>query len=163
MTVKETTVSDEEAQTGEPESEIPPVVVSKEEPTKAPPVAKNESDTTEVELGGVDFQLPEPCYCPITKQIMSDPVVHPNGESYEKEAIMSRQSDNSLMTFYPNRALRAYIDRERERMEEVGSINETIRRVDNSLRNGWDRFVERAALPFGETKPLPDGMSTLVG
>ena len=153
MPIKETTVSDEEAQTREPDSEIPGV---KETITPKDTVLVTKADTPKGDGVG-EAEYPEPCYCPLTKKVMIDPVVAQNGESYEKETIMSRQGDDSLSTFYPNRALKAYIDREKERVEEIGSLSGTIRSIDSNLRNGWDKLVEKTALPFGESRPLPDG------
>lgn len=149
MTIKETQVSDEEAQTGEPEIEVPSI--AKDDLKKAVPMAS----AVLTDMEGIEF--PSAFYCPITKKVMVDPVVHPSGDSYEKEAIMNRQGEDSLSTFYPNRALKAAINHELERSEEEGSMRGTIRTLDNNLRSGWDKLVEAAALPFGESRPLPDG------
>lgn len=151
MTIKKTIVSDEEAQTTEPEVVVPakdPSVVNKP-PAVTPTTTDDDSQEEEV-------KFPASFYCPITKKVMVDPVVHPNGDSYEKEAVMASQNDDSLLTFYPNRALKAYMVCQMERVEEEGSVRGTLRTWDTNIRNGWDKFVEKAALPVGESRPLPD-------
>jgi hypothetical protein len=154
MTIKETSVTDEESQTAEPEIVIPaPNDLRKDAPVVSKPAISNFA-TTNDNLEEVEF--PNAFYCPLTKKVMTDPVVHPDGDSYEREAIVNRQNDDSLLAFYPNRALKAYIEQEMERVEEAGSMRGTIRTWDTSLRNGWDKFVEKAALPLGESRPLPD-------
>jgi len=92
--------------------------------------------------------------------VQEDPVVDPSGDSYERSAVMEREGDSELLTFYPNRALRAFIERELERfqdLDEGGSMRGTLRRLDENLRQGWDKVVEKTGLPLGESKPLPDG------
>lgn len=87
-------------------------------------------------------------------------MVDPAGDSYERSAVMEREGDSELLTFYPNRALRSFIERELERyqdLDEGGSMRGTLRRLDDNLRQGWDKVVEKTGLPIGESKPLPDG------
>ena len=104
-----------------------------------------------------EASFPNAFYCPITKKIMEDPVVHPNGDSYEKTAAMESNKTMGLATLYHNRALKAYIECELERYEDAGSVRGTLRKLDSSLRSGWDKFVDKTGVPLGEFRPLPDG------
>ena len=87
------------------------------------------------------LKLPKACFCPISNytKIMEDPVVHPDGESYEKVAI-SKQDPDAIC--YPNRALKAFIERELERSNTNGS--------------NWESLLQNVALPFTERNPLPE-------
>ena len=42
------------------------------------------------------FNPPQDFYCPITGDLMKDPVVDPDGHSYEKDAIMKWLSNNNV-------------------------------------------------------------------
>lgn len=120
----------------------------------APATAKTTNDNME------EFTVPYAFYCPITKKIMEDPVVHPSGDSFEKVAAIEREASGDkkleLVTFYPNRAVKAYIDSEMERLEEAGSMRGTLRKIDTSIRTGWDKIVDKTGMPLGEFRPLPD-------
>jgi len=109
--------------------------------------------------GGRDF--PEAFYCPLTKKVMQDPVVHPSGDSYERSAAIDKEAKSKTaldtVNFYPNRALKVYIDSVMERVEAEGTVLGTIHKIDTSLRNGWDKIVDKTGLPLEESRPLPDG------
>ena len=45
--------------------------------------------------------------CPLSNEPFRDPVVHPNGVTYEREAIEDSLADARC---YPNRALKDYVD-----------------------------------------------------
>jgi U-box domain len=145
MTVK---MSDEEKQDNDRTDAEDEIVV--------PP----EMDRVDHVKGGVvqdveEAHFPSVCYCPITKRIMVDPVVGPSGTSFEKDAVMAREGE--LITYYPNRALRAYIETLQLINDDEGSVRGTLRKLDTNLRTNWDRFVDKAAFPVGQSKPLPDG------
>ena len=100
-------------------------------------------------------QFPTPCYCPITKNVMIDPVVHPSGISFEKTAVMKR---NSSLKYYPNRALRAYIQQRQEvtRSDDGGSFRGTLRHSDETFRaQGSQNIGDESALSSEECRPLP--------
>ena len=107
--------------------------------------------------------LPRACYCPITNytKIMGEPVVHPDGNSYEKSAIAEREPG---VVCYPNRALKAYIEQELNRLgadsvdadlEEV-SMRGTLKRLNDSARKGWEKILEKTPLPQEYYRPLPE-------
>jgi hypothetical protein len=65
--------------------------------------------------------FPEECYCPITLEIMNEPVIAPDGHTYERKAIvkclttsglspMTRETMN-VDSLIPNRALKSQIER----------------------------------------------------
>jgi hypothetical protein len=59
---------------------------------------------------------------------MKHPVVHPDGESFERRAVVERDKGEDLV-FYPNRALKAIIEREIERSKDEGSLRDYLRRI----------------------------------
>ena len=103
-------------------------------------------------------EFPDALYCPLTKQIMKDPVVDPDGDSFERSAVTARDQRDKItgLAYYPNRALKAIIDEEVRRREEEGSIRGGLRRFEKSLRSGFEKLKERSAIPSGEYRPLPD-------
>jgi hypothetical protein len=102
--------------------------------------------------------FPDAFYCPLTKKILVDPVVDKNGESFESSAVIARDKREKVtgVTYYPNRAMKAIIERELERYEEKGSLRGRVRSLEESLRSRFDMLVEKSALPSGEYRPLPD-------
>jgi hypothetical protein len=67
-----------------------------------------------------DITIPESYYCPITHELMVDPVIDPEGNTYERSAIVEWLKKNPTSPFtknplfvsdlHPNRALRDSID-----------------------------------------------------
>jgi hypothetical protein len=98
-------------------------------------------------------KFPDVFYDPLTNEIMKDPVVDSDGDSHER-SVITAQDDTA--TYYPNRALKAIMEREIERSQEEGSIRGSLRRWDESIRSKWGRLVERSALPIGVYRPLPE-------
>jgi len=66
------------------------------------------------------MEIPESFYCPITHEVMVDPVIDPDGNSYERQAIENWLSHNAqspitrnpltIKDLRPNRALQDSID-----------------------------------------------------
>jgi hypothetical protein len=102
-------------------------------------------------------EFPDAFYCPLTKKIMVDPVVDTDGESFERSAVAARDKREKVtgVTYYQNRALQAIIERELQRHGEKGSLRGRVRALEESLRSGFDRLVEKSVLP-GDYRPLPD-------
>jgi hypothetical protein len=99
--------------------------------------------------------LPRGFYCPITNKIFEDPVVIPDGTSYERSAITSR-GDVPALKLYTNRALKSIVDETLE--QENNPLAAGIRRLDQSLRSNISRLRgndEEAAEEAAD--PLPDG------
>jgi len=103
--------------------------------------------------------------CPITNEIMNDPVIDPQGNSYERKAIENWVAEHgtsqvtgtqlSVDQLYPNRALKSIIIHEKMRNDK--SMEGAIRRADETIRNGWNTLV--AMSPVGSNdllRPLPD-------
>jgi hypothetical protein len=111
-----------------------------------------------------EFKFPNVFYCPITQKLLEDPVVAPNGDSYERSAILvergmdmvvasgneKQQDQQQLLLYYPNRALKSVME-------------ETKRRTGEGLHAGWMRWqhgmqqtLSQAILPPGEFRPLPE-------
>ena len=158
MTVKSDTVEVVDEETGVKvvdattggDDDTKKVEESKQEETKA------EDGDQEITVPPAAPRFPKACICPITNEVMQDPVVHPtDGNSYEKTAIIGRDGDE--LKYYPNRALKAYIDWKREQYEEAtdGSLRGAFKRIDTSIRSGWQQILEKSALPSGEYRPLP--------
>jgi hypothetical protein len=103
-------------------------------------------------------EFPHAFYCPLTKKIMMDPVVDTNGESFERSAVTARDKTNKVtgVTYYPNRAMKAIIERELERHEDKGSLRGRVREAQDSLRSRFSRLVEKSALPSRDYRPLPE-------
>jgi len=80
--------------------------------------------------------------------LMSDPVVDPSGDSRERSSV----TDNSV-TYYPNRALKAVIERETE-LADSGSIRGYVRRANESMRNIMGTLMEKSVFAI-EHRPLP--------
>jgi hypothetical protein len=103
-------------------------------------------------------EFPDAFYCPLTRKIMLDPVVDVSGESFERSAVTAKDKKERVtgVTYYPNRALKTIIEIELQRHDEKGSLRGRVRALDESLRSGFDRLVERSAIPSAERRPLPD-------
>lgn len=120
------------------------------------PIQKRHSESAIPRLPG-GCRFPKAFYCPVTGEIMRDPVVAPDGESYSKNGIQQKDPN---VTCYPNRALKAYIEKElsRQREQQISRSESEGSSPDweGSLRQGWNQLLETAALPFSERRPLPD-------
>jgi len=108
-----------------------------------------ETDTIDTDMESQDF--PDAFYDPFTKELMKDPVVVPDGNSYERSAIMEARGYDieSSGTLYPNRALLAV-------------INETVRLSGDSFEAGMRRLSKtiktsmRQLISRDDFRPLPD-------
>jgi len=97
-------------------------------------------------------KFPDAFYCPITKKIMEDPVVIPDGNSYERSAIMEQERNNIDFSskLYLNRAL-------------LTVISETVDLSTDSSKTGVNRLnktikvgVKQQLTSKKEFLPLPD-------
>lgn len=91
-------------------------------------------------------KFPDAFYCPITKMLFSDPVVVPNGDSYEKSAIEARGTASPL---YPNRALKSL-------MEQNLTPQGMIQMASLGLKQKLGTILDQSALPSNDFRPLPD-------
>jgi hypothetical protein len=99
-------------------------------------------------------EFPDPFYCPITEHILEDPVVIPDGNSYERSAILDSRRDVPSEKIYSNRALKAIID---EAVElSGGSLRAGLKRFDKSVRSTFQLLLEKSALPSHQYHPLPE-------
>lgn len=110
--------------------------------------------------------FPDPFYCPITKKLLKDPVVLPDGKSYEREEVLSRLKDRAAQEevglpevkeaseLYSNRALVEVIE---DAKETTGtSLRANLMRMQKSMRQSLQQVLEKSAIPSGEYRPLPD-------
>jgi hypothetical protein len=118
---------------------------------------EEKDEEVEVAAGSIGNEFPDAFYCPLTKKIMVDPVVDISGESFERSAVTARDKVAKVtgVTYYPNRALKAIVERELERREEKGSLKGRVLALEESLRSGFGKLVEKSVLP-GDYRPLPD-------
>jgi len=96
-------------------------------------------------------EFPDAFYDPNTNELMIDPVVIPNGNSYERSAIMEQQGDDieSGYKLYPNRALIAVIN---ETVKLSGdSIEAGMRRLSKSIQTSMRQLISNE-----DFRPLPD-------
>jgi hypothetical protein len=111
------------------------------------------SGTKEETKDGDARDFPDAFYCPITKEVMTDPVVLPDGDSYEKAAIVAR-GDVPSNKLYPNRALQAIIE---ETVEMNGdSMRAGLMRFQRSMRKSFSQLLDKSAMPSMEYRDLPD-------
>jgi len=106
-------------------------------------------------------RFPESYYCPLTQELMNDPVVDPEGNSYERSAIEDWLARNAtspitrakltLAELVPNRALKDAID---ERRRELGIPAPS----STAARNSKDKEVVRE----GDAS-APEDDATVVG
>jgi hypothetical protein len=93
-------------------------------------------------------------YDPVSKELMKDPVVHPDGISYEK-------TTTDTVAYYPNRALQTIIeeDTERQKLKEqeekdVSSRHSSIRslrinfsKIQKSARQTINHMLDESPIP----------------
>jgi len=87
--------------------------------------------------------FPAAFYCPLTKELLQDPVVAPDGITYERAALEARGDD--LSKVYTNRALQTIIT------EAVDYRNSSsLKRLSQSFRQFSQQFINEYH------RPLPD-------
>jgi hypothetical protein len=97
--------------------------------------------------------FPNTFYCPITKKLMEDPVVIPDGDSYERSAILER-GDVTADKLYLNRALQSIIH---EKVDASGdSMQAGLKRLQRSIGRSMRQLMDKSAIPTLEFRPLPD-------
>ena len=139
---------------GQPEEEEEAeIAVSSDNHDEENPPTTTTTTTTTTSSNSDKRLYPKAFYDPITNQIMKEPVVHPNGDSYERTVALEKV--DSTLVYYRNRALKSYIEQEVERIEAAGSVRGTLLKWNESMRTGWQKLLEKSALPSGEYRPLP--------
>ena len=113
------------------------------------------------------FVTPEAYKCPLTHAVMIDPVVDPEGNSYERAAIenwLSRNETSPITRSYlskrmlnPNRALRDAIEQFRQVSGDAGSAQEPIDAPPISVREPEPEIVEEPIDMSGKQISFPDG------
>jgi U-box domain len=98
----------------------------------------------------VQPEYPKVFFDPVTDLLMVHPVVNQAGDSFEKSS-----ATDASVTYYPNRALAAIIQRETSAASTRPSLITSIRRMDSALKTGWNRLVGNSAFP-SNYRPLPD-------
>ena len=105
-----------------------------DDPEIHPPTTSNANEQRE---------FPNAFYCKITGKVMSDPVVIPNGDSYER-SVMEERGDFPTDMLYSNRALKAIIER-------------TVAMNGTFIRAGMEMIHNSMRQIMGqEDRPLPD-------
>jgi len=121
-----------------------------------PPVDEEDIDTTKEDprlpqdpAEESKREFPDPFYDPKDPtKLLSDPVVHPDGESYEKLTV-----ENDSVEYYPNRALKAIIEREVELAS--GSFRGRVMKLTESIRSAATRVGEATVFDI-QHQPLSD-------
>jgi hypothetical protein len=138
--------------------EAPPSLFSQPTPLVALAASLPNQDQLSSSSQHKDREFPDVFYCPITKELLEDPVVNSEGDSYERHAISERgdniSSDQQL--YYSNRALKQLID---EQIELSGdSIRAGLKRFDRTVRTTFHHLMEKSALPSSTEQhhPLPE-------
>ena len=153
------TNDDGERQEEPNDEENPPNETKTDEPEVAVEAKEEEKEASKPKLGnhssgrgsGVSTPpFPKSFYDPITQKLMLDPVVAPDGISYEKKDATT----DAGVIHYPNRALKAYIEHEVDRVESVGSVRGKLLEISDSIRTGFQKLLEQSAIPSSEFKPL---------
>jgi hypothetical protein len=100
----------------------------------------------------LNMNIPDEFICPITLDIMNDPVICEDSYTYEREAIMALDNSISPMTrqpinksnLIPNRALKNAIDRYKERYKESLNKNpdETVK-IQEKLKELQRKRLEK--------------------
>eukprot|EP00538_Stauroneis_constricta_P011548 CAMPEP_0119561900 /NCGR_PEP_ID=MMETSP1352-20130426/18969_1 /TAXON_ID=265584 /ORGANISM="Stauroneis constricta, Strain CCMP1120" /LENGTH=352 /DNA_ID=CAMNT_0007610209 /DNA_START=137 /DNA_END=1195 /DNA_ORIENTATION=+ len=104
---------------------------------------------------GANQAFPDIFLCPITRKLMADPVVAPDGITYERTAIAERDElpDSKL---YPNKALRNFME---SRINTSGkSLRATLNRYKNNLQSNYSQLVLKSAIPGGDDRVLPQSL-----
>ena len=103
-------------------------------------------------------QYPTTFYCPMSDRVIQEPVVAPNGISYDKAAdtfatfhSQSIDKTNTTISYYPNRALKSIIEHEVLRNEN--SIRSKIHSINHIIQSSLGELVEMSALGY-EHRPL---------
>jgi hypothetical protein len=123
------------------------MTVEGEETKDSEPIAPREEGKND----GCKF--PDEFYCLITKKILNDPVVTPDGDSYEQSTIKAG-GDIIPNKLYPNRALKSIIY---ETVELCGeSLQSGFKHLQHSMWQNFSQLVERSAIPSAENRSLPD-------
>lgn len=108
---------------------------SAKEPTSRESVASPQTSTA--------FTFPKAFYCPLTNELLQDPVVALDGLSYERAALEARGDD--LSKHYENRALKSIIT---EAVEYRSSSS--LKRLQHSVRQFSQQLINEYH------RPLPD-------
>jgi len=97
-------------------------------------------------------EFPDAFYCPITKKIMEDPVVIPDGNSYERSAIMEQRRNNIDFSskLYINRALLTVIS------ETVDLSSDSSKTGVNRLNKTIEVSMKQQLTSKKEFLPLPN-------
>lgn len=155
------TVEEEEKNNDNPEIDVAPPDENSDNQEKPDPEIDISADDPEIYVPpsqeGNGFNnnesrnFPDVFYCPITKEIMADPVVMLDGNSYERSSMEDRVPSNKL---YPNRALKSVID---ETVELSGdSLISGMKRSMRSMRNHLSQVLEKSVIPSEDFRPLSD-------
>ena len=145
--------NDEENPPDETKTDEPEIAVEAKEDETGASKPKQTKNTSGRGSGVSTRPFPKSFYDPVTQKLMLDPVVAPDGISHEKK------DTTSDVRYYPNRALKAYIEHEVDRTESAGSMRGKFLEISESIRTGFQKLLEQSAIPSSEFKPLP-GMYT---
>lgn len=141
-----------------------PLNVEDEEIVVEPAVGRNvPTEPTPAAAAAVDIRRPAPIfpeafYCPLTKELMKDPVVDMEGDSYERAVITARDGEEAAARYYPNRALKTIIQKAISLESRRGSFRGAFHDFNDSIRAGWKQILEKSAIPSMDFRPLPDAL-----
>lgn len=102
-------------------------------------------------------EWPNVFYCPELRKLMSDPVVGPTGESYERSAVIPEDpgtDEESSSDYYPNRALKTIIEESVALRDSY--FRSSMRSIQQSLSQGLVHLLPESTATEKMFRPLND-------
>ena len=113
---------------------------------------KVKQDTASTPSKKMTRRYPKAFYCTETNKLLKDPVVKPDGYSYDRSTI----DETCNVVVYPNRALKKVM----EEMKPLygDSMRNKLQRVDKSLRDNFKKIKSKSIIfrSSSDFRPLPD-------
>lgn len=128
---------------------------SENEATNEQPAEKEQVIASIKEESNRKRKYPDVFYCPITKNLLKDAVIIPNGETFERSAIEER-GDVAPNKMYFNRALKAVMeDTISSDTSTLNSLRSSLLQMGRSLRQNIDQYLDDSSLSSSSTIPIP--------
>eukprot|EP00934_Nitzschia_sp_Nitz4_P006851 Nitzschia sp. Nitz4//scaffold95_size97785//91069//92013//NITZ4_004682-RA/size97785-processed-gene-0.92-mRNA-1//-1//CDS//3329560517//6841//frame0 len=133
--------------------------VALEDYKNATPDEQNETTTNVGDQSSLDVgqaAFPDVFYCPELGTVMKEPVLGPDGVSYEKSAVVpeSPNDTSEMPKYYSNRALEAVI--QEEQMIRSDSIRASLKSLHNTVSQSLSQILPESASNEPFLRPLND-------